>query len=86
MDNARCRHAKFVYAWIDYKKACDSVPHSWILSCLDLYKVHPRICVFIQNVMQNWKVNLYCVDHFYGEVNVLRGIYQGDSLSLLLFI
>ena len=77
---------KLFMAWIDYKKACDSAPHSWILSCLGLYKVHPRICVFIQNVMQNWKVNLYCVDHFYGEVNVLRGIYQGDSLSLLLFI
>ena len=25
--------------WIDYRKAFDSVPHSWILKSLDIYKV-----------------------------------------------
>ena len=30
-------------AWIDYSKAHDSVPHSWILECLRLYNVHPQI-------------------------------------------
>ena len=28
-------------AWRDYKKAFDSVPHSWILKCLQTYKIHP---------------------------------------------
>ena len=79
MDNARCRRKNLFMAWIEYKKAYDSVPYSWILSCLDLYKVHPRLCAFLQNVMQYWKVNLFCADHFYGEVNVMRGIYQGDT-------
>ena len=26
-------------AWIDYKKAYDMVPHSWIIECLDLFAV-----------------------------------------------
>lgn len=24
-------------AWIDYRKACDMIPHSWILKCLRLF-------------------------------------------------
>ena len=26
-------------AWVDYKKAYDMVPHSWIIKCLDLFGV-----------------------------------------------
>ena len=26
-------------AWIDYKKAYDMVPQSWILHCLKMYKI-----------------------------------------------
>ena len=75
MDNARRRSKNLFMAWIDYKKAFDSVPHSWILTCLELYKVHSNICKLIQNVMQYWKVSLYCADKYYGDVNIERGIY-----------
>ena len=34
-------------AWIDYKKAFDSVPHSWILEFMKMYGIHPRIVEFI---------------------------------------
>ena len=36
--------------------------------------------------MQFWKVQLFCSNQLYGEVSILRGIYQGDSLSPLLFV
>jgi len=29
-------------AWIDYKKAFDSVPHDWILKCLSIYNPVPN--------------------------------------------
>ena len=29
--------------WLDYKKAFDSVPHSWIIESLKLAKVHPDL-------------------------------------------
>jgi len=29
--------------WIDYRKVCDSVAHSWIVKVLDMYKVADNI-------------------------------------------
>ena len=44
--------------WIDYKKALDSVPHSWILKCLQMYKMHPVLITFIEECMSQWKTNM----------------------------
>ena len=76
-------------AWVDYKKAYDSVPHSWIIRCLDIYKISPPIKEFLKKQMQRWKMNI-TLRHTEGEIHlpnvkVKRGIFQGDSLSPLLF-
>ena len=31
------RNKNLAMAWIDYNKAYDMVPHSWIIECLDLF-------------------------------------------------
>ena len=46
-------------AWIDYPKAFDSVPHSWILKALDIYKVSPVIINFLKNSMKLCNTNLF---------------------------
>ena len=38
-------------AWIDYQKAYDSIPHSWIIWVLKLYKVGVVILNFIQHTI-----------------------------------
>ena len=38
-------------AWIDYQKADDMVPQSWILHCLKMYKVPDQIVQFIERTM-----------------------------------
>ena len=72
-------------AWIDYKKASDSVPHSWILACLRMYKM----TTFIEVSMRQWKTNIVLVYESgvleTGLISIKRGIFQGDSLSPLLF-
>lgn len=89
LENCRSRGTNLSVAWIDYKKAFDSVPHSWILKCMDLYRVAPNICSFVQRSMHNWKTELNL--NYEGgkitvkDVNIRRGIFQGDSLSPLLF-
>lgn len=39
-------------AWVDYRKAFDSVEHSWILKVLQLYKVSPTIVNFLKISMK----------------------------------
>ena len=83
--DSKSRQTNLGMAWIDYKKAYDSVPHSWILKCLQIYKINPRLVSFIRRSMNNWKTTLTVNTTEIGQVNIKRGIYQGDALSPLLF-
>ena len=76
-------------AWIDYQKAFDSVPHSWIIACLQQLNIHSDITKFLKFNMSKWSTTLIC-NHDNGteqsrELRIQRGIFQGDSLSPLLF-
>ena len=37
------RNKNLAIVWIDYNKAYDMVPHSWIIECLDLVGVAENI-------------------------------------------
>ena len=41
LENCHNRNTNLSIAWIDYKKAFDSVPHSWIEKCLETFKISP---------------------------------------------
>ena len=72
-------------AWIDYKKAFDSLPHSWINSCLTYFgisKKHSEVPQEKHGKMGN-SLNGHCEE--IGQVSIKRGIFQGDSLPPLLF-
>ena len=73
-------------AWIDYKKAYDMGPHSWIIASLDLFEVAENIKSLLVNSMEKWKVMLCSGNSELGEVEIKRGIFQGDSLSPLVFV
>jgi len=77
-------------AWLDYKKAYDSVPHNWIVHCLKLSQFHPTIIACIEKLVTLWKTTLYLqmpdsdVTKL-SSVSIKCGIFQGDTLSPLLF-
>ena len=73
-------------AWIDYKKAYDIVPQSWIINCLKMYKISHEIINFIEKSMKNWRIELTARGKSLAETKIQRGIFQGDALSPLLFI
>ena len=73
-------------AWIDYKKAYDMVPHSWILETLGMIKVAKNIEGLLKGSMADWKTVLTANGQTLGEVEIRRGIFQGDTLSPLLFV
>ena len=89
LENCKKRKKNLSTAWIDYKKAFDSVHHSWILKCLQMYKIHPVLITFIEESMSQWKTNMTLVHKEggleTGPISIKRGIFQGDSLSPLLF-
>ena len=41
--DVKSRKRNLAMAWIDYKKAYDMVPHSWIIECLDLFGIAENI-------------------------------------------
>ena len=89
LENCKKRKKNLSTAWIDYKKAFDSVPYSWILKCLQVYNIHPVLITFIEESMSQWKTNMTLVHKEgvleTGWIRIKRGMFQGDSLSPLLF-
>ena len=82
----KSRNENLAIAWIDYKKAYDMVPHSWIIECLDLFGVAENIKTLLVNSMEKWKVMLCLGSSELGEVEIKCGIFQGDSLSPLVLV
>ena len=71
---------------VDYKKAYDMVPHSWIIESLKMAQVAENIIPFLQKSMVNWMTELTSCGEKLGLVDIRRGIFQGDSLSPLIFV
>jgi len=85
---SRCR--SLAVAWIDYKKAYDSVPHNWLLECLRLFQFPPILVSCLERLLPLWRSTLFlqvpdkaavCLS----EVSIRCGIFQGDTMSPLLF-
>ena len=49
-------------------------------------QLSPNVIALLKSTMIDWKTELISGDTNLGGVNINRGIFQGDSLSLLLFI
>ena len=75
---------------LDYKKAFDSVPHEWLLYALQLAKVPAQLIEAMKHLTNQWGPTL----HLKGKtetiisdiIKFLKGIFQEDSTSVLLFI
>ena len=77
-------------AWLDYRKAYDSVPHNWILCCLKMFQFHPTILQCIGHLLALWNTTLFLRmpnrdPVKLATVSIRCGIFQGDTLSPLLF-
>lgn len=88
-NHARVKKRNLSVAWIDYRKAFDSVPHSWLIQVLEVYKIDEGVVGVLKHLMSSWKTSLTLdigqVHYKTSEVQIKRGIFQGDSLSPLWF-
>ena len=76
-------------AWIDYQKAFDRVPHSWIIKSLELIGINNKMIAFSKKTMTYWRtrMRLHAENELIEteDIKIQCGIFQGDSISLLLF-
>lgn len=84
------KHKRKLYlGWIDYKKAYDSVPKSWLEESMRLLGVAEEIVSFNTSLMETWETSLHLPTNknpiTTRPLKVKRGIYQGDALSPILF-
>ena len=86
LQNCRKRKTNLSMAWVDYKKAYDMVPHSWIIDTMGMVGLADNIIGLIKQSMNKWKTDLYADGKLLGSVPIRKGIFQGDSFSPLLFV
>ena len=86
LNESKNRRKNLAMVWIDYKKAYDMVPQSWIINCLKMYKISHEIINFIEKNMKNWRVELTAGGKILAKTKIQRGIFQCYALSPLLFI
>ncbi|XP_030746059.1 uncharacterized protein LOC115874901 [Sitophilus oryzae] len=76
-------------AWIDYRKAFDSTSHELILRLLRTLEAPEAVVDCIERLMPLWKTRV-CINNGTTKIctdaiQLRRGVFQGDSLSPLLF-
>ena len=86
LKDCKRRHTNLAMACIDYRKAYDMVPHSWIEECLEMFGIAVNVKQFLLSSTKKWKTEFTSGGQQLGVVNIKRGIFQGDSLSPLAFI
>jgi hypothetical protein len=76
-------------AWIDYQKAFDRVTQSWILKSLELIGINNKITAFTKKATTYWRTRtrLHTENELIEieDIKIQCGIFQGDSLSPLIF-
>jgi hypothetical protein len=89
LEQAHRDNRNLYIAYIDYRKAFDSVPHSWLIRVLEVYKIDPMIINSLKQLMKKWtttlQVKLKNNQITSDPIHIQREIYKGDSLSPLSF-
>ena len=53
INESKTRRKNLAMTWIDYKKAYDMVPQSWILNCLKMYNISHAVINFIEKTHES---------------------------------
>ncbi|XP_044757776.1 uncharacterized protein LOC123315935 [Coccinella septempunctata] len=87
--HARKKLRNISVAWVDYKKAFDSVPHTWLLKVLSMYGVCGSVINLLKHLMSEWRTSLILRTGATiiktADIAIRRGLFQGDTLSPLWF-
>ena len=81
---------KLASAWLDVKKAFDSVPHAYVLAILKKLPINAAVPKLIERIYRSPSTRLELLAEKditqLGSIPLQKGVLQGDSLSPLLFV
>jgi hypothetical protein len=84
--DSKKRCTNLALGWIDYQKAYDMLPHFWIVETMKLTGMAENVILLMKNSMRSWNTEMEYLGEKIAQIEIKRGIFQGDSLSPLLFI
>ena len=83
---SRLRRREHHSAWYDFSKAFDTVAHGKLRSLVDTLPIPMMMRTVVQDAMSKWNLQLFPPGEAPIQIPVRRGVYQGDSLSPMLFV
>ena len=57
------------------------VPHGWMIEAIKMVRIVDNIVNLFENSKETWRAELTACNESLGEVDIRRGIFQGDSFS-----
>ena len=89
-EKVKANRRNLATAWLDYKKAFDSISQTWLIKSIELTKIPTKIIDAIKRLPNKCRTKVYLygekVELETGFIKYEQGILQGDTLSLLLFV
>ena len=61
LNDVRSNQRNLIVIWLDYQKAFDFVPHSWMIESLHLAKVPNLIINAVESLTKTWTTNV-CIN------------------------
>ena len=82
-------HRNLSMAWVDVKKAYDTVDHKWLSKCMDVHCFPYWLCKVIRQLLKTWNTKIIVRTKYGTEtsrtIRFMRGLPQGDALCPRLF-
>ena len=83
------RKRNLIVAWIDVRKAYDSIDHGWLKKIMHVHKLPIWICQVISKLCDSWNTSIIITTSKGSETSLPmyfnRGLLQGDALCPCLF-
>ena len=90
LEDAKRNRKNLSCTWIDIQKAYDSVSHNWLIRILEMHRLERTVIKIIEKIVKTWETTIevtICNGREKADpISIKRGILQGDSFCVTLFI
>ena len=70
LKDCKKRHTNLSMTWINYRKAYELIPYSWVIEFMQMFGIAENLRTFLQKSMQQLRLSLTAYGEDLGEVNV----------------